>query len=381
LGELGTNAARVLAIQTEFTYRYAVSEESQRSTRTSALQTTAILKTDIKGSTPTFRSLQESDLSALLTSHHEFVTRIASAHGGRIVKPEGDGFWMTFPSVTAAALAAMAMQEELQLAQPNKGDDRIAMRIVITLGDVLNPEGALIGDAVVLAARIEALTPPDEIFLSAAARLAVNQGEVRTGLVDSFVLKGFSEPVPVYRIEQRHRTQVIKDQYIVITELRSFSAFSESAAVSSVEKTLDRMLDLVGQVCRDFNGTSRFNAGDSYWLTFLEAGQAVAAADRLAREWRGVSREMAGCLMNVVVHKGTLNAYRSYLYGSDLSLASAVEQVTHNVAPSDTSVFVTGIVHRDLARTPWPAKLKVADIKPHYRRLADLAFYRLDIGD
>jgi hypothetical protein len=82
---------------------------------------------------------------------------------------------------------------------------------------------------------------------------------------------------------------------------------------------------------------------------------------------------MAGCLMNVVVQKGTLNAYRSYLYGSDLSLASAVEQVTHNVAPSDTSVFVTGIVHRDLARTQWPAKLQVADIKPHYRRLADLA--------
>jgi class 3 adenylate cyclase len=105
----------------------------------SALQTTAILKTDLKGSTPTFRALQESDLGSLLTSHREFVARIASARGGRIVKPEGDGFWIMFPSVTAAALAAMDMQEELQLAQPNKGDDRVSMRIVITLGDVLNP--------------------------------------------------------------------------------------------------------------------------------------------------------------------------------------------------------------------------------------------------
>jgi class 3 adenylate cyclase len=346
----------------------------------SALQTTAILKTDIKGSTPTFRALQESDLGALLISHQEFVTRIASARGGRIVKPEGDGFWMMFPSVTAAALAAMAMQEELQLAQPNKGDDRIAMRIVITLGDVLNPEGALIGDAVVLAARIEALTPPDEIYLSGAARSAVNQGEVRTVLVNSFVLKGFPEPVAVYRIEQRHRTQVIRDHYIVMTELRAFGAFSESAPLSLVEKTLDRLLDLMGSVCREFTGTSRFNAGDSYCLTFPEAGQALAAADRLGREWRGLEREMTGCSMNVVVHKGTLNAYRSYLYGSDLSLAAAVEQVTHNAVPSDTSVFITGGVHRDLAGTQWPARLKSVDIKPSQRRLADVEFYRLDFG-
>jgi class 3 adenylate cyclase len=358
-----------------------VSEELEQNPRISALQTTAILKTDIKGSTPTFRALQESDLRALLTSHHEFVTRIASARGGRIVKPEGDGFWIRFPSVTAAALAAIAMQEELLLAQPNKTDDRIAMRIVITLGDVLNPEGALIGDAVVLAARMEALTPPDEIYLSAAARFALNQGEIRAGLVSSFALKGFPELVAVYRIEQRHRTQVIKNQYLVMTELRAFGAFSESAPVSSVEKTLDQLLDLVGRVCREFNGTSRFNAGDSYFLTFLDAGQAVAAADRLAREWRGFERQTAGCSMNIIVHKGTLNAYRSYMYGSDLSLAAAVEQVTHNATPSDTSVFVTGVVHRDLAETQWPSRLKLEDVKPRHRRLADLAFYRLNFSD
>ena len=37
----------------------------------------------------------------------------------------------------AAALAAMSMQEELRLNQPGKGDDRLAMRIILTVGDVL----------------------------------------------------------------------------------------------------------------------------------------------------------------------------------------------------------------------------------------------------
>jgi len=53
------------------------------------------------------------------------VTRLAASHDGHIVKPEGDGFWIVFPIVTAAALAAMRMQEELRLAQPGKGDDRL----------------------------------------------------------------------------------------------------------------------------------------------------------------------------------------------------------------------------------------------------------------
>src|SRR6266508_376425 len=203
------------------------------------LRTTVILKTDISGSTVRFRALAEEDLHALFNEHREFLGRHAAAHDGRIVKPEGDGFWLVFPSVTAAALAAMAMQEELRLAQPGKGDDRLSMRVVITLGDVLHEEGALVGDTVVLTTRIEAITPPDEIYLSAAAWLAVNQAEVRTALVDAFTLKGFTGTVPVYRIEQTYRTRVIADQYIVVTDLRGFTAVVERVPMTEVEKILD----------------------------------------------------------------------------------------------------------------------------------------------
>ena len=106
------------------------------------------------------------DLTALLAEHRDLLCRVGDAHEGRVVKPEGDGFWLVFPSVTAAALAAMSMQEELRLAQPTAGDSRLSMRIVITLGDVLHADGGLVGDAVVLATRIEAITPPDQIYVA-----------------------------------------------------------------------------------------------------------------------------------------------------------------------------------------------------------------------
>ena len=55
-------------------------------------RTTVIMQTDISGSTVRFRALPEADLRAVLTGHRELLTRHATAHDGRIVKPEGDGF-------------------------------------------------------------------------------------------------------------------------------------------------------------------------------------------------------------------------------------------------------------------------------------------------
>ncbi len=342
------------------------------------LRTTVIMKTDIRGSTARFRGLPEMDLDALLAEHRAFVSRVVGVHDGRIVKPEGDGFWGVFPSVTAAALAAMRMQEDLRLAQPGKGDERLAMRIVLTLGDVLHQEGALVGDAVVLATRIEDITPPDEIYLSAAASLAANSAEVRTTLVDGFALKGFPEAVPVYRVEPADRTRVIEGQYIVITDLRGFAAVAEASAVTVVEKILDRLYELVARVCREFGGTNRFEAGDSYCLTFPNPGLAITAVERLASEWDTFRRrEGTPCPINVAVHKGRLHAFRSFLFSSDLNVAIAVEGATSRIPSDDTSIFVTGEVRRDLDGTVWGERLQPIDLRPTSPRLTAISIYRL----
>jgi len=74
------------------------------------------MKTDISGSTSRFRELLTADLQALLGEHRTFLARHAAEHGGRIIKPAGDGYWLEFLSVTGAAKAAIAVQEELRLA-------------------------------------------------------------------------------------------------------------------------------------------------------------------------------------------------------------------------------------------------------------------------
>lgn len=343
----------------------------------SALLTTAILKTDISGSTVRFRSLAEADLHALLLEHRAFLGRHAAAHGGRIVKPEGDGFWLVFPSVTAAALAAMVMQEELRLGQPNRAGDRVAMRTVITLGDVLHEEGALVGDAVVLAARIEAITPPDEIFLSAAAWLALNQAEVRSALVDAYQLKGFPAPVPVYRVEQTHRTRVLANQCIVYTDLRGFTAIVDGAQITVVERILDALLRLAEKVCRDHGGSIRFNSGDSYCLTFDAAGAAIAAARELARDWTTfVSGQAQRCAINIALHHGTIHAFRSYLYGAGINIAGGLEAASAATLPQgEGGIFVSGEFRRELEGTEWHVRLALVEAK--LRRFPQIEVYRL----
>ncbi len=307
-------------------------------------RTTVIMKTDIKGSTVRLRALPEADLDALLTEHRALVSRIAAAHDGRIVKPEGDGFWVVFPSVTAGA----------------------------------HQEGALIGDAVVLAARIEEITPPDAIYLSAVAQLAVNQAEVRTALVDAFTLKGFPAPVPVYRIEQTHRTRVIAEQYIVVTDLHGFATVTATAPITVVEKVLDSLLELVDRVCRECDGTSRFSAGDAYCLTFPDATRAMAAVEHLADAWGTFARrEGLHCPINVVVHKGTLYAFRSYLWSDDLNVAFGVDRVTHRLPPGDTWIFVTGPVRQALVATPWNQRLQPVALESTAPQLAEVEVYRL----
>src|SRR5258707_2286946 len=232
------------------------------------LRTIVIMKTDISGSTSRFRELLAADLQALLGEHRDFLARHAAEHDGRIIKAAGDGHWLEFPSVTGAAKAAIEMQEALRLTQLNRGDDRIAIRIVIALGDIAVQDCDFIGDAFALATRVEAVTPADEIYPTTAARLAINSAEIQTALVENFAFKGFAERMPIYRIEQRHRTRAIADTYILFSDLEGFGRMLDAEPSSTtVECILDALDAVTRGMAQEFCGTIRFNVGDSYCVT------------------------------------------------------------------------------------------------------------------
>jgi class 3 adenylate cyclase len=148
--------------------------------------------------------------------------------------------------------------------------------------------------------------------------------------------------------------------------------------MTEVEKILDRLHELVGNVCRDFSGATHFSVGDSYFLTFPDARLALAAVERLAEEWRAPEhREGALCPMGAAVHKGVLYTFRDFVYGRDVNIAAAVERVARRFFPDDTVVLVTGQVRRDLVGSEWDERFQRMDVRASVPELADLEIYRL----
>ncbi len=343
------------------------------------LRTAVLMKTDIANSTGQFRTLLQGDLHVLLFEHRASLERFGADWEGRIIKAAGDGYWLEFPSVTAAAKAAIHMQEALRLEQPSKGDDRLSMRIAIGVGEVAAADGELTGQIFALITRIEAITPADEVYLTEAARHILAPAEVQTALVDSFQLKGFAEPVQVFRVDLRHRTHIIADACIVLLDLRGFTTFTRSALVSAIEGALDTLDRVVYTIARKLAGKILFNVGDSYVLSFIEPAAALSAAEQLARAWNGASRSERGdCGIDLAVHRGTLCSFRSFLYGDTLRVASHVLASSRR-PPTDCArdVFVTSAIRDALPVVPWHDRLHLQPVEVPQDPLVGSAVYRL----
>jgi adenylate cyclase len=320
-----------------------------------SLRTTVLMKTDIVGSTPHFRALLADNQQALMREHRAFIVRLSSHHDGAIVGQVGDGFWVEFPSVTTAAIAAIAMQEALRLEQPIRGDDRLSMRIVIGVGDIGNVDGEMIGELLVLIVRIEAITPADEIYLTPAARLILMSADVQTSWVDVFELKGFAEAIEVYRVEQRNRACILPDAFIVIVDLRGFTQLTHAQPVTTIERTLTALDGLVTATARHFGGTIRYHVGDSYCLTFPTASQAVEACERLVVDWDLID---SGCSINIAAHRGSVCAFQTFLYGNGINVAAQVQRSAAAWLPGgQAGIFVTDAVRQELDEERWASRL------------------------
>lgn len=156
--------------------------------------------TDIVGST---RLAQEDERSALkLIEEQERLARsVLTAHHGRWVKSTGDGFLAEFPSSLDAVECAVELQGRIRERNLRPGVTPLRVRVGIHLGDVQRRAGDIFGDAVNVAARVEAAAEPGEICISGPVhelvRKKVSYPLERRG---AQTLKGVAEPVELYRV-------------------------------------------------------------------------------------------------------------------------------------------------------------------------------------
>ncbi|NNK49539.1 MAG: adenylate/guanylate cyclase domain-containing protein, partial [Gemmatimonadetes bacterium] len=162
----------------------------------------AIFALDMVGYSRLMEGDEADTLSRQKTHRSELIDPAIANHHGRVVKGTGDGLLAEF----ASAVDAVECAAEIQRAMPEREKDspkdrRIIFRVGINVGDIVAEDGDIYGDGVNVAARIESLADPGDVYISGSAFSQV-KNKVALGFEDlgPHGVKNIDEPVQVYRV-------------------------------------------------------------------------------------------------------------------------------------------------------------------------------------
>ena len=144
----------------------------------------------------------ESLSLALVEEQRKLIRPILSRHEGKEVKTMGDAFLVEFPSALDAVRCAYDIQRaarEFNFSLPE--ERRVHLRVGIHLGDVVESQGDIVGDAVNVASRIEVLAEDGGICLTRQVYDHVqNKFELSLESLGPKPLKNVSTAVEVYKM-------------------------------------------------------------------------------------------------------------------------------------------------------------------------------------
>lgn len=156
----------------------------------------AIMAADIVGYSLLMAEDEASTYADLRIVFDDLINPTIARHGGRTFKTTGDGFLAVFPSVNEAVDAAIAIQQGFD-------NGPFELRIGINLGDVIEENGDMYGDGVNVAARLETMTEPGQIFVSGAVVMAADRNRADTFTrVGRRRAKNMPELLDVYRVRR-----------------------------------------------------------------------------------------------------------------------------------------------------------------------------------
>lgn len=160
----------------------------------------AILAADVVGYSRLMEADEEATLSTL-RSYREIIDTRVDNHRGRVFGSAGDSVIAEFASPVEAVRCALGIQTELEARNADLAEDRrMRFRIGVNLGDVMAEADNLFGDGVNLAARLEQLAEPGNVFISGKVHDEV-AGKVGGDFTDygEHEVKNITRPVRVWR--------------------------------------------------------------------------------------------------------------------------------------------------------------------------------------
>jgi formylglycine-generating enzyme required for sulfatase activity/class 3 adenylate cyclase len=174
----------------------------------------AIMAGDIAGYSRLMGMDEEGTHARVKRHRRELIEPTISEQHGRLVKYTGDGFLAMFDSPVEAVRCAIIIQQSLVGRNASLPREQwILYRIGVHLGDVIVERDDIYGDGVNIAARLEGIANPGDVFVSGGVYEQIKHKLVCAyqALGDRQV-KNITDPVSVYR--------VLPDPYALMTARR-----------------------------------------------------------------------------------------------------------------------------------------------------------------
>ena len=174
----------------------------------------AILAADVVGYSRLMEADEETTLRTL-KSHREIIDRLIGRHEGRVFSTAGDSVVAEFRSAVEAVRSAIAIQEELKARnEPLSDATKMMFRIGVNLGDIMVEGDNLYGDGINVAARIEGLCAPGEVYVSGSVHGQV-EGKLSLGFEDmgEQSVKNIAKPIRVYRVRTTATEKIDQDAF------------------------------------------------------------------------------------------------------------------------------------------------------------------------
>ncbi len=148
---------------------WAMEERNEIARVAAADGTVTILFSDIENSTSLNSEIGDEDWVKLLNAHDRLLRTHVDRHRGHIVKSQGDGHMVVFPTPQLALEASVGIQRALTAKRQRSRRLRrtpIRVRIGLHTGTAIERDGDYFGRNVAMAARVAAMADGGEILVT-----------------------------------------------------------------------------------------------------------------------------------------------------------------------------------------------------------------------
>lgn len=162
---------------------------------------TAVMFADVTDSTKLYDTLGDQVANRAIGKCVELMKQLTVMHNGHVIKTIGDEVMARFPTADDCFLAATEICEELKAGLQGE-EIKITAKIGFHFGQaILEEDGDVFGDAVNVAARVQAIAAPEQIITTeeTVKQLSPENAE-STRLFDRTTVKGKAEEILVYQI-------------------------------------------------------------------------------------------------------------------------------------------------------------------------------------